>query len=236
MFILTLDFFRKNENERSFSGEYLLATALAPDSTGKMLQRRELILEAAEHVFLKKGFEGATMQDVAAAASMSPGNIYRYFPAKASIIAGLVERDRADMNAKFALLATMPNKLEAFEMLGRAYFTQEACPKSPLTLEIWASASRDAEIQTVVQTIEDSVVDNIMSLLISASDNGEIGEGIDLTLICDLIMLLADGIMRYSAVSTNQQLEHQLDVMFATLRAAYAGHISLAPPQPRSLA
>jgi TetR/AcrR family transcriptional regulator, repressor for uid operon len=202
-----------------------LATAVTSDLSGKAVERRELILIAAEGVFLRKGFEGATMQDVAAAAGMSPGNIYRYFPGKASIIAGLVERDRADMNEKFALVAARPNKLEAFEELGRGYFIEEACPKSPLTLEIWASASREPEIRAVCIGIEEAVAENIMAVLKSAAAQGETAPGVDLASVRDLILLLADGVMRFSAMTPGADITRQLDVMFATIHAATSGRI-----------
>ena len=41
------------------------------------------------------GFHRTTMQDVAAEAGMSPGNLYRYFPSKEAMVIGLAERDRA---------------------------------------------------------------------------------------------------------------------------------------------
>ncbi|KMO34447.1 TetR family transcriptional regulator, partial [Methylobacterium tarhaniae] len=43
-------------------------------------ERRTRILDAAEACFVRDGFHRATMHDVAAEASMSPGNLYRYFP------------------------------------------------------------------------------------------------------------------------------------------------------------
>jgi TetR/AcrR family transcriptional regulator, repressor for uid operon len=233
MFILTLDRLLEYENERSFSGALrLVSIASIPEASGKASQRRETILEAAEDVFLRKGFEGATMQDIAAAAGMSPGNIYRYFPGKASVIAGLVERDRADMNEKFALVHAMPCKLEAFEQLGKMYFQQEACLKSPLTLEIWASATRDPEIRAICDTIEKSVIQNIMSLLTAARDNGEIAPDIDLSMICDLVMLLADGVLRCSTTADSTHFNRQLDVMFAAVKAATLGHLTLKPTEP----
>ncbi len=209
-----------------------MSIAIAPESSTKAVQRREAILEAAEDVFLRKGFEGATMQDIAAAAGMSPGNIYRYFPAKASVIAGLVERDRADMNEKFAAVLAMPSKLEGFEKLGKLYFQNEACLKSPLTLEIWASATRDPEIRAICDTIEKSVIGNIMALLQAARENGEIAPHVDIAVICDLVMLLADGVLRCSTTASQQHFERQLDVMFATVKAATQGHIALAGTQP----
>ena len=33
---------------------------------------------------------------------MSPGNLYRYFPSKEALIAGIAERDRAEVGQSFA--------------------------------------------------------------------------------------------------------------------------------------
>ena len=42
--------------------------------------RTESILEGAKRAFAEKGFDGASMQDIARAAGMRAGNFYRYFP------------------------------------------------------------------------------------------------------------------------------------------------------------
>src|ERR671912_2252537 len=63
--------------------------------------RRARILDAAEHCFVRSGFHRTTMQDVAAEAGMSPGNLYRYFPSKDAIVAGLSERDRSRVAQDF---------------------------------------------------------------------------------------------------------------------------------------
>ena len=67
-------------------------------------ERRFRILDAAERCFVRSGFHRTTMQDVAAEAGMSPGNIYRYFRSKDAMAVGLAERDRARVNADFAAL------------------------------------------------------------------------------------------------------------------------------------
>ncbi len=44
------------------------------------IDRRQMdILEAVHSTFVEKGFDGASMQDLARAAGMSVGNFYRYF-------------------------------------------------------------------------------------------------------------------------------------------------------------
>ena len=64
--------------------------------------RRAEILAAAQRCFVRSGFHGASMQDICAEAGMSPGNLYRYFPSKEALIAGIAERDRAEVAQEFA--------------------------------------------------------------------------------------------------------------------------------------
>src|ERR1700751_3352503 len=64
--------------------------------------RRAEILSAAQRCFVRSGFHGASMQEICVEAGMSPGNLYRYFPSKEALIAGIAERDRAEVGAQFA--------------------------------------------------------------------------------------------------------------------------------------
>src|ERR1041384_4309671 len=72
-------------------------------SKGRVKPDRRLeILAAAQRCFVRAGFHGASMQDICAEAGMSPGNLYRYFPSKEALIAGIAERDRAEVGQQFA--------------------------------------------------------------------------------------------------------------------------------------
>jgi AcrR family transcriptional regulator len=48
-------------------------------------QRRNLIIDAAEQIFFKKGIENSTMDDVATEAELSKGTLYLYFKSKEDI-------------------------------------------------------------------------------------------------------------------------------------------------------
>jgi AcrR family transcriptional regulator len=54
--------------------------------------RREQILKAASACFAKHGFERTTMQQIFAAARLSPGSVYTWFPSKESIVRELLRR------------------------------------------------------------------------------------------------------------------------------------------------
>jgi len=53
-------------------------------------QRRREIQAAASDIFLSKGFGGATMEEIAARAELTPGAIYTYFSSKEELIASLM--------------------------------------------------------------------------------------------------------------------------------------------------
>ena len=48
----------------------------------KQEARRRQIMEAAIGCFGKKGFHGTSTNEICAAAGMSPGNLFHYFPSK----------------------------------------------------------------------------------------------------------------------------------------------------------
>jgi AcrR family transcriptional regulator len=57
-------------------------------------ERQETILRSACGVFVRDGFHAASMKDICAAAGMSPGSVYRYYPSKEALIEALIVSDR----------------------------------------------------------------------------------------------------------------------------------------------
>jgi TetR/AcrR family transcriptional regulator, repressor for uid operon len=202
-----------------------LAVALSAELSPKTEARRTAILDAAESVFVKKGFELSTMQDVAAAAGMSAGNIYRYFPSKSAIISGLVERDRADMASQFIELSKQPDQLEGFEKLGRRYIRDEIARKAPLTLEIWAASSRSPELRGMCATMEQTVIDHMRAFIARAAEQGGVADGVEPELVTHLVIALVHSMFRDAVLKPGHDLERDLDIMFATVRAALSGAI-----------
>jgi AcrR family transcriptional regulator len=61
-------------------------------------QRRNLIIDAAERIFFKKGLENSTMDDVAAEAELSKGTLYIYFKSKEDIQLAIAMRGSDILN------------------------------------------------------------------------------------------------------------------------------------------
>jgi len=76
---------------------------------------REAILDAAEQVFLKDGFQSAKMVDVAEATGVSVGTLYNYFDSKDAVFLALAERHRIRY---FAMLDEAFISTDPLERLG----------------------------------------------------------------------------------------------------------------------
>jgi AcrR family transcriptional regulator len=66
--------------------------------------QRARIVAAATRCFIEHGFHAASMATIAAAAQMSPGLMYRYFPSKSAIVLEIIERQLEENRARIAEL------------------------------------------------------------------------------------------------------------------------------------
>ncbi|EPX87111.1 Transcriptional regulator [Rubellimicrobium thermophilum DSM 16684] len=132
---------------------------------GIQSDRAEMILGLARHAFMEKGFDGASMQDLARAAGMSAGNFYRYFPSKAALVEALIARDLAEVEGAFRAIASSPDPLGALKA-ALAQRLAAACEKSPtLWAEIIAAAARKPDIAALLRQVEEGILRRILRVL-----------------------------------------------------------------------
>ncbi|AWK88276.1 TetR/AcrR family transcriptional regulator [Azospirillum thermophilum] len=75
----------------------------APASIGpRGMARRRAILEAAEHLFIEKGFEQTTLSDIIGRAGGSRATLYEHFGDKAGLFRAMMEENSADILAGLA--------------------------------------------------------------------------------------------------------------------------------------
>lgn len=87
--------------------------------TRRAAQRPDEILNAALEVFVAKGFDGARMDDVAAAAGLSKGSIYLYFDSKVAMLKALIAREVEPIarRAEAVALAGTANPIATLQQL-----------------------------------------------------------------------------------------------------------------------
>jgi AcrR family transcriptional regulator len=196
----------------------------------RYIDRRPQILDAAERCFALHGFHKTTMQDVAREAGMVPGNLYRYFPSKNAIIAGLVERDRAEIAADFLALAAAPDLMEAFHQLGRKHFVDQPREKAVIALQIWSEAALDPEIADLVLTMHEEVRRGILNVLSHARHRGEINPHVDIEAVAKLILTLSDGMIRRRAIERDFHSQGEVDNNLCIIGAVLDGSIPFSAP------
>src|SRR6266705_3811670 len=86
-------------------------------------ETRSLLIEAGLRLFAQRGFDGATLDDIADAAGFTKGAVYRQFPSKSAFLLALFEQYAAVARAGAA--------------------ARQASWFAPLTLQFAAHAMRD---------------------------------------------------------------------------------------------
>lgn len=86
-------------------------------------ERRTEILSAAQRVFLERGLDAATMDEIARSAGLSKGALYLYFSSKDELFLTIACELLEELNARLASLEKSPheNGREKFRSLIHAY-------------------------------------------------------------------------------------------------------------------
>jgi AcrR family transcriptional regulator len=196
-------------------------------------ERRRQILDAAERSFSRAGFHRTTMQDVAAEAGMSPGNLYRYFPSKDALVAGLCERDRTELAGEFQALNEGDDFMTAFRALGHKHFDETALGKARLCLEIWAEAARNPAIAAMQTEFDRGMIEQFTAVFDAAKQNGAIHPSVDTRAAASIICKLGDGLFVRRATATDFDTEREIEEVFAVVCALLNGQVAL-PSSPKS--
>jgi AcrR family transcriptional regulator len=117
----------------------------------RALKQRERILEAARLCFVKRGFHGASIADIAEEAGMSAGLMYRYFQNKNAIIKAIVYRQLEFGRRSLEEIKSPEDLVEGIlQAIERWHSDSSDQMSAPLFLEISAEATRDPEIAAIV--------------------------------------------------------------------------------------
>ena len=123
------------------------------------------ILDKVRQAFAAKGFDGASMQDLARAAGMSVGNFYRYFPSKSAIITGLIEKDLADIQRDFQAILGGPHPMHVLRQVMSLRLDEHLeNQEGVLWSEIEAASRRNPEMAAASQAMETAVVDCLLQV------------------------------------------------------------------------
>ena len=184
--------------------------------------RRDEILEAAQACFARSGFHQTSMQEICTQAGMSPGNLYRYFPSKEALIAGICERNRADAVASFAMVDSAPSFFEGLAGLARYHLVDRTDAEVGLCAEIMAESRRHPDIAKLYHGIEEDIRGRIAGLLKVAAERGEIRDDLDMDAAASVLMVLGDGMSWRRSVDIDFDAESALPLILTMVRCLLA--------------
>jgi len=143
------------------------------DKTKKSEETRLRILEAALLVFRERGFEKATMREIAAQAGVAVGAAYYYFDSKEAIVMAFYERSQGEMHstteAALDRARTLESRLRAIISAKFSYFapnrkllgalSAHADPEHPLSpFSAETAAIREQDVASFERAVRDSSV------------------------------------------------------------------------------
>jgi AcrR family transcriptional regulator len=127
------------------------------------------LLDAAEHLFTRKGYDGTSMGDVAGRAGVGVGTLYHHFSDKRSVLLELIERwgdriatqRRGDLD--FAAFLGDEPRLAVERWLHKVYARLRDRPS--LYLIVLGMAGRDEEVRRRYQRIEQIAIERLTALI-----------------------------------------------------------------------
>jgi len=143
-------------------------------------RNRAKLLEAAERVLTEKG-PGAPTDEIAKAAGVGIGTLFRHFPTKEALLEGVFAARLRRLTDEAARLATTPGGLEAF----LRHAVEQAEVKNALAGLL---TSAGVDVTAAVDGVRDDLMTAMGSLLRNAQDSGAVRRDLR---VADLIGLLA---------------------------------------------
>jgi AcrR family transcriptional regulator len=148
-------------------------------------RRRGEILDAAEALYIDKGWEALTVDQVARRARLSRALVYVYFRDKEDLLFAIGERAMLLLRARFvAALATRRNGMDQIEAIGRAYIGYagefphyfDFCSRFQARPSAGGPSSNEEACQVMGDAVLGTVVEAIINGISDGSVRSDIGD------------------------------------------------------------
>ena len=185
-------------------------------------ERKAQILAAASNIFLKKGFDAARMEDIAASAGLSIGGVYWYYKSKEEVILDLMDSiTNTDLDDLHALLDAPGPVVERLKGYVRASVPPTE-KLSPLFYDFYSLGGRDPRVRARLQEYFHAYRQVIAALLAQGVARGEF-RPLDVERLAILFAALYEGMLEMAMLDPDNvqavyELVDALDVLFLGLR------------------
>ncbi len=162
------------------------------------------------------------MKELCAAAGLSPGALYRYFPSKDAIIAALVEEDTGWLLARIEELREAGDPLAGLHALIEAVCTEARAADLALHMEVAAEQSRNRPLRDDARRADKRCRANLAVALEEARARREIPADSRPDLLAEAVIALIDGWLWRGALHGPAALREAVPAMHEALRCLLA--------------
>lgn len=157
--------------------------------------RRTALLDAAEVCFAERGYDATRTADICAAAGMSAGNLFHYFPSKHDVLLAVVDRDAERTATEVSELAHADDPWDALLALLDEVCRLASDPAAAgLALELSALAHRDEDVQHRLQAGDRAFRDALAELLAAGVRTGQVATRLSVEEGATWLAALVDGV------------------------------------------
>jgi AcrR family transcriptional regulator len=138
------------------------------------VEKAETILDAANKVFIKYGYQKTTMDDIAHEAMIGKGTIYYYFNSKEEIFIEILKKIKEETNLK---IAEKMNSASTFEEKFKIFFTeplQQFVSHYKLFIQVMSEQSPAfmTKLHDFRASTHEGIKDMLTTILEEAKENG----------------------------------------------------------------
>ena len=195
-------------------------------SRARVEAKESSILDAAEKIFGRVGFDGAKVSEIARAASVAEGTVYLYYKNKQDLLAGVVGRfwTQLTLGAE-AAIDPDATTTEQLEQLGRYHLNSILDQFEVVSLTYRARPQQEQDLDQVREYVR--VFDRIMQ---RGVDRGELPKDSPVGQLRDVFF----GTLEFSARTLKLRERHYDHSIVTNLLAIMVGSSNTAATAPKS--
>lgn len=189
-------------------------------------QTREKVLQAAREMFIERGYEGATIRDIAGAAGMSTGAVFASFTDKPELFDAILAEDfTALLDPMQDAARTAPSVREALVALSGVAYRAHTRQLPLIQAALAASWTRTPEAERLRRDALRPLRALVLEVLERGVERGELSRRFDLRLVADVIWDLFLAGYRpaaFEGLSVENQtgrLAERIDLVLAGIKA-----------------
>lgn len=187
------------------------AAAVVPTATRTSRQDIEGLVDAAARVFVERGYDGASMEDIAREAGLAKSSIYHHVSGKEELLERAVDRAIAEAVAAAAEVeATTADPAQQLWLVARHVIAKgaEDSPSQALLRRLpWMAASVPWAMERYLRYEQ-----NVSGFVRRAVDAGAIRGDVDPLLMNRLLWLMACGIADVRRLDPDTDVERLIEV------------------------